>query len=507
MRPAIGYAPPMRHACACVILALALASFVGCSPPPVAPSDDQQDDQPSAPTPLVEHFYLQVDPINARAHIYAVSVSAAAADPASSALTYVYGDASAPFDNCSSPSRGTCLPAVGHLNLWTDQNKVTYVDAGGTCYSNGTTGGAGCVGLVGTCAQLNMFCAPIQAISNYAFALPDPVLQVSGPAANFTSCVGGASFGQCSGDAANAHKVDGPTSDLASPTAGCSYCFANSSLVGTNLGLRDALLPGYDATLAALDTVTMAMSLSSSAGFRVNITVSSAAPTLDTPAIALLNPTEATPPGPSAVCITPGATSLTVSGTAFGPPAACSAASCPSTGAPGAGYALQLAGGVAPLRPTWSDTLLGGATPPFSTAAMAGGAATVTTPIATRATETYALCARYFDVHVRRGGSDFLPGANGIVTTPMNTNFKLVVTARRGSTNAQLRYTGTVTCKLVGCADGASVGFPASLPFSNTAQHVSGNVRYGTACGALGYQRVRCTDAATGVLGDVLLHP
>ena len=254
------------------------------------------------------------------------------------------------YTGWSVATRGTGASTV---TLSTPQNQVSYVDAGGVCHSNGgptcnvsMTGPNKCMvcsncnacnGMLPTtapCGTPGTFCAPIQMVSNFGFALPDVVLQLANRATDtrnsITSCTDSSTYagGQCAQDADNAKKVDSATSSLTSPVAGCSYCYGNRpSLTAATLGLRDAMLPG------ATSTDKIALRLTNSVAFNIDGLINYATPIIDSVALDDV--------GVPVSCATINLTNATVTGGGFGPPGACTTTACAVSGIPGSGSVLD----------------------------------------------------------------------------------------------------------------------------------------------------------------------
>src|SRR5262249_19616457 len=162
-------------------------------------------------------------------------------------------------------------------------------------------------------------------------------------------------------------QVDNTHSDLVSSVQGsaltgtlpCAYCYGNKSqAIASSLpGLANALISNIatgttaaDATLAKVNTDTLALRMTNDGGITLVFTLTFAPPVLDaTSQLALRQRLTAK------VCVdakAANATTLTVNGGGFGPPGDCFGtqplASCSTSNAAGAGYSLSVAGPGAP---------------------------------------------------------------------------------------------------------------------------------------------------------------
>jgi len=247
-----------------------------------------------------------------------------------------------------------------------NQTMSTYTNSSGVCFSGGAMGGAGCSALPANspCRNLRTACGIVQATNNFANPLPDVVVQLSNRAADTRNSVvscgdSNGAFGQCASNAANANKVDSAstssiTSAIGSGSTGCSFCYNNASQVGSNTGLRDALLPGSEP--AALSTDTWLFVLTNDNAFGVDIFTYYARPYLE-PSVTLDDG------GITPSCATRAGTIITGTGGGMGPPNGCSTSSCPSSGTPASGYIVDFVQSnntaiiipAAPNSVTWSD--------------------------------------------------------------------------------------------------------------------------------------------------------
>src|SRR5262249_1068327 len=145
----------------------------------------------------------------------------------------------------------------------------------------------------------------------------------------------------------NAAKVDCSTSALTSAvgsgSTGCSYCYENASQIGSNDGLRDAMLPGSSPT--PMSTDNFALTLTNDSNFGVDIVVNYAKPFLE--ATVRLDELGTTPS-----CATKGLTTVIATGGGFGPPSGCTVSSCPASGSPATSYFVDFVkSGGSPIVP------------------------------------------------------------------------------------------------------------------------------------------------------------
>jgi hypothetical protein len=253
------------------------------------------------------------------------------------------------------------------VSLHTSQTMSTYTNSMGVCFSGGAMGGAGCTALPAgsPCRNARTACAIVQAVNNFADPLPDVIVQLSNNASDtrnsVVSCTdNGGAFGQCNSNANNANKVDNAnstlTSAIGSGSTGCSFCYNNASdaTVGSNPGLRDALLAGSEPT--GMSTDTWAFVLTNDNPFGVNIFTYYARPYLE-PNVTLSDG------GTTPACATTAGTIITATGGGMGPPSGCTTSSCPASGTPATGYIVDFVQSnmtsiiipAAPGSVTWSD--------------------------------------------------------------------------------------------------------------------------------------------------------
>jgi hypothetical protein len=322
------------------------------------------------------------------------------------ATSFNYGGAVTQDDTCTPGA--TCLPPTDTVHLFTPQTTVSYVEgtlpgdtSPGTCHSNGVTfpGDSTCGGLYPAghpCTVGGTFCGKVQMTSNLAFggavgAMPDVIVDVADDpmTPSVAGCVNdtGKTFGLCADD--GPAKITAGTSNFVPSLPGdgvttkaCAYCYGNKTAATTagKAGLVNAVLSGNDASLLAIDTDEFALRLTNANSFNVTLTVFYANATLN-PAGSQMKVTNNS--GTPLACYNPASSEqVRIFGGGFGPPGACLTgsppASCPASGAPGAGYRVSLPGLTSPLPISgWSDTLL-------QTGSLAlglyGCGATITTP-------------------------------------------------------------------------------------------------------------------------------
>jgi hypothetical protein len=344
------------------VLALLL---VGCAQPDGAPL-------PATLPPLVLPPVAPRDPV-----IDAVVVATLDADldpragrlqlRVKSARSFDFGSGPVSFMVCPSSSV-PCQPPPDNVSLRTDQNRVTFFDFDGTCYSNGSI--IDCGTIAAPCNQPGMFCGPIELVSQVGKPMPDPILQLaqaSGLANQVLGCRDDddQTFGTCAGSG----KVDAPSSNLTSPiqgsttlnTVGCSYCYGNP-FAANDLGapgLQHALVTGFSEKLRSINTDVLALQLENANNHNITISVRIAQPALAPPGTQLELFDGVTP----VTCARPGITRVVVHGGGFGPPAECLTGDPPScdvqgTAAAGHVVAFQTEGGgsIPGTALSWSDS-------------------------------------------------------------------------------------------------------------------------------------------------------
>jgi hypothetical protein len=234
------------------------------------------------------------------------------------------------------------------VSLHTSQTMSTYTNSSGVCFSGGAMGGAGCTALAAgsPCRNARTACAIVQAVNNFANPLPDVVVQLANRSTDTRNSVAscgdnGGAFGQCASNTNNATKVDSSSSSLTSAvgsgSTGCSFCYNNASdsTVGSQPGLRDALLPGSEP--AGMSTDTWMFVLQNDNAFGVDIFTHYATPFLEQSAGAVTLDDDGFTP----TCVTKSGTTITATGGGFGPPSGCTTSSCPSSGSPASGYTVD----------------------------------------------------------------------------------------------------------------------------------------------------------------------
>lgn len=310
---------------------------------------------------------------------------------------------------------GSCLPTSNSIRLYTDQTKVTFVDKNGACYQNGHPG---CNFVWGKpCDKANVFCAPLQIVSNYTFggsigALPDVVMQIANTAGGLNTvngCYDNSSnnFGICA--TTGTSKVDSPYSNLTSPITGagfsncnnstcpCSYCYGNqTNVIGAGVnGLQNVVMSGLNSTMAEYNTDVLALQLDNANGVGITLTIIYALPKTNATGTQLTFKNGLT----NVNCVTPGVTIVSVAGGGFGPPGSCFSSTpptiCPVTASiPLPTYQILFPasnGGTIPgtTNLLWKDTQVSSKAP----LGITGGVLTIITPLGNiTTTDTFSIC-------------------------------------------------------------------------------------------------------------------
>jgi hypothetical protein len=395
--------------------------------PEVVPAADP-DEAPGFPVAGI--FWGEIDPAAGKLEIYPVHAGNVIYRGERTGehiedLSFNY-TGTAPHTSCT--PGGSCRPAAGNVNLFTQQCLITFVDGSGVCHSNGGPCDGTCNVATGVghaaappagspCAQNNTFCGPVQLVSNMVFgtppggtvsAMPDVVVQASNPtiAGYVLSCTDNATgdFGNCadtttnSTNANNPSKVDSPsTSTLSSAITRCSYCYGNPNLAASRPGLASAVPTTANSmpntTFKAINTDTFAMNLMGSASFGLTFTVRYSTPQF--------NPTAGTQitlsnSGTPVACATAGTTTVTLNGGGFGPPNSCLSTgqppTCPVSGQPGTQYTVAIGMTTFTGTVSWSDSAIS-----FLAPAVGGGCnstISVDTPLGNvTSTDTLSYCS------------------------------------------------------------------------------------------------------------------
>ena len=355
------------------------------------------------------------------------------------------------YGNFATATSGT---GANTVTLFTDQTGVSYrTKDGTTCISNRVV--IDCATLSAPCNVAGTFCAPEQLTSNFTDPLPDVVVLVANKAGQpnqVNSCSGDAAgaFGQCasqgscSGGTGNAAKVDcGASSSLVSAISGCAYCYSNAVGAGSNDGLRDVVLPGSMPT--SLSQNKLALNLANDNAFSVTGSVNYAKPLLQ-------NSVTLSDAGLTPACATKNATTITGTGSGFGPPSGCSSSNCPASGTAGfsSAYIVDFVqsnnGTVVPAGPnsvTWSDNTIS-AEIDSSAQPNQSYAMRVRTPLNTTGVTTQSPA---FSVCAGAGGIDhFAVSVQGNPRTGHTMTFGVVAEDVQG--RRVTGYTGTITVSI-----------------------------------------------------------
>lgn len=397
-------------------LIILFATLASCSSVQQQPTDEESVPAGAAlkfkGKAVAGRFWAELSPADGGFAVFKLSDSNTINRHSPTPLTYDYAG-NATLGACSPGS--TCVPPSDSVRLYTDQTQITYVDSGTVCHSNfGSCSGSGGHAAQPTSSPCNMnktWCGPLQAVSHYAVALPDPVVQIANGVGQPNSILGCADdangdYGLCAAQSPN--KVDSAFSSLTSPamtlpagTFGCSYCYGNNNAAGAAglQGLPDVLIPNLDSSTAdsalkAINTDVLALRLANDLNFGVVITVYYALPALD--ATGNLQLEDAVVGGVPTCATADDSTTIThILGGGFGPVGECLGsqpiAQCDTASLNlGAGYSLTFrptsGPDVTPDTVEWGDTEVDALIPIGMTGT--GWTGVVTTPLGTVVTST-----------------------------------------------------------------------------------------------------------------------
>ena len=306
--------------------------------------------------------------------------------------SYNYNNTATQDPNCTWGSSG-CLPSSNAVRLHSDQSKVTYCNALGACNTAGSTVTVSSA----PCNGSQVFCAPLTLVSNFAYALPNVIVQITSAGQptdagqTVLSCLDpSGALGLCaSGPTADQNKVKSGSTTTYTGAIGsypndCSYCYGNASQAASaSPGQLHAVLPGLYPNGLLYNTDTVALQLAHDDRFFVVFNVLYTTPNFISGAeVGATTAVSYTNPGMSGgkPCAVAGVSQVTLAGQGFGPPDQCfqQGLSCPTSGQPHTGYSVTLptSGTVAAAATSWSDTRITFTVP----ATAASGHVTVTTP-------------------------------------------------------------------------------------------------------------------------------